>query len=147
MVDEIFSTRELELLESLNEAQVNYLVVGGAAVAIHGYRRPRKDLDLLLRATDDNIIRLSDVQLSWIRFGSSTIDKLKTGARYSSPERCIDLMFELKGILAADAFSNSTVHNEAGLSVPVISKSDLIAAKEAIGEKIDLEDIAALSTP
>jgi hypothetical protein len=40
-----------EFLESLNANSVRYLVVGGYAVALHGYPRYTKDLDVWIEPT------------------------------------------------------------------------------------------------
>jgi hypothetical protein len=45
----------LSALRALHEANVRYLVVGGFAVAAHGYRRATVDLDLVLQLEPDNV--------------------------------------------------------------------------------------------
>ena len=40
---------------ALEEAEVRYLVVGGLAVAIHGYGRATKDIDLVIQLERDNV--------------------------------------------------------------------------------------------
>lgn len=47
-----------ELLRLLNVAGVELVIVGGYAVAFHGYVRVTKDLDILFRNTPENIIRI-----------------------------------------------------------------------------------------
>lgn len=41
------------LLTSSNAERVRYLVIGGYAVAIHGYPRMTKDLDLWIEPSED----------------------------------------------------------------------------------------------
>ena len=43
-----------EFIESLNKHKVRYLVVGGYAVAFHGYPRYTKDLDIWIELSPDN---------------------------------------------------------------------------------------------
>lgn len=43
------------IARSLNAAGVEYLVVGGLAVNAHGFVRPTKDIDLVIRLTDSNL--------------------------------------------------------------------------------------------
>ncbi|MCG3117137.1 MAG: nucleotidyltransferase family protein [Candidatus Manganitrophus sp. SA1] len=45
----------VQLCKSLNEAGVRYVVVGGFAVAHHGYIRTTGDIDLLIDASTDNV--------------------------------------------------------------------------------------------
>ena len=48
-------------LKSLNSAGVEYLRVGGYAVAHYGYERVTKDIDVWIATTPDNAARLSGV--------------------------------------------------------------------------------------
>jgi hypothetical protein len=43
-----------EFIELLNEHNVRYLVVGGYAVAFHGYPRYTKDLDVWIELSPEN---------------------------------------------------------------------------------------------
>lgn len=45
------------ILRALDEAQVRYLIVGGLAVAAHGYGRVTFDVDLVVQLERDNILR------------------------------------------------------------------------------------------
>ena len=50
-----------ELLKSLSEARVGYVLVGGLAVQLHGYLRSTFDIDLVLAMNDENLARFIDV--------------------------------------------------------------------------------------
>src|SRR2546427_561931 len=50
----VLNAVEIELLACLNSFEVRYLVVGGHAVAYHGYSRSMKDLDLFIGTSLDN---------------------------------------------------------------------------------------------
>ena len=43
-----------EFIQSLNDNQVRYLVIGGYAVALHGYPRYTKDIDIWIEMTLEN---------------------------------------------------------------------------------------------
>ncbi len=43
-----------DLLDALNKAEVNYLIVGGASVIIHGYGRTTMDLDVWVERSEEN---------------------------------------------------------------------------------------------
>ena len=47
-----------EFVELLNSNKVDYVVVGAFAVAYHGYPRYTGDLDLLIRPSHDNAVRV-----------------------------------------------------------------------------------------
>jgi hypothetical protein len=45
------------LLQSLSGESVQYVLVGGLAVQLHGYMRSTFDIDLVLAMDDDNLVR------------------------------------------------------------------------------------------
>lgn len=47
-----------EFIKSLNDNGVHYLVVGGYAVAFHGYPRYTKDMDIWVEMTTENASQL-----------------------------------------------------------------------------------------
>lgn len=50
--------RFFDLLRALSEHGVEFVVIGGLAVSLHGYVRATKDLDVVPRPTADNAQRL-----------------------------------------------------------------------------------------
>jgi hypothetical protein len=50
----MFSQDFKELLSALNEHHVQYLIVGGYAVAVHAQPRATKELDLFIQPSADN---------------------------------------------------------------------------------------------
>jgi len=46
-----------ELLQSLSDGQVQYVLVGGLAVQLHGFLRSTFDIDLVLAMNDENLVR------------------------------------------------------------------------------------------
>ena len=46
-----------ELLQSMSEENVQYVLVGGLAVQLHGYMRSTFDIDLVLAMNDENLVR------------------------------------------------------------------------------------------
>lgn len=59
-----------EFIELLNSLRVEYIVVGGHAVAFHGHPRFTGDIDFLVRPSRDNADRLID---AIERFGFSEL--------------------------------------------------------------------------
>ena len=64
-----------EFLLLLERYDVDYMVIGGYAVAIHGHPRFTKDLDIFYRNDDENVSRL---QAALAEFGFPS-DQLKDG--------------------------------------------------------------------
>ena len=57
----IHAMNTVELFQSLTDAGVDYVLVGGLAVQLHGYMRSTFDVDLVLAMNDDNLARFIDV--------------------------------------------------------------------------------------
>ena len=58
MSNNIFNVDFLEFLEFLTKHQVEYLLVGGYAVVLHGYIRSTGDMDLWIDRTNENYKKL-----------------------------------------------------------------------------------------
>ena len=91
-----------EFIESLNANSVRYLVVGGYAVALHGYPRYTKDLDVWIEPTAQNA---QNVLNALTAFGFDSLD-ISTGdfleentiIQLGYPPNRIDLMTTLSGL-------------------------------------------------
>ena len=66
-MDEIY----LQFLQLLNEAEVEYVVLGGYAVIVHGYVRATGDLDILIKNSPENADKII---LALLRFGYGEYD-------------------------------------------------------------------------
>jgi hypothetical protein len=84
-----------ELLRSLSEGQVQYVLVGGLAVQLHGYMRSTFDIDLVLAMNDENLVRFIAVakQFGLVPSIPVPIDSLR------NPEQ-IEQWHREKGMLA-----------------------------------------------
>ena len=58
-----------EFIQSLNDNQVRYLVIGGYAVALHGHPRYTKYIDVWIEMTPENASRIVNA-LNQFGFGS-----------------------------------------------------------------------------
>jgi hypothetical protein len=61
-----------EFLKFLKEENAEFIIIGGYAVAFHGYVRATNDMDLFFRATDENIVR---IRKALKKFGLQTTAK------------------------------------------------------------------------
>ena len=133
-----------ELLALLNAAGVEFLVVGGHAVAFHGRPCLTEDLDLFVRpdlANGERIMRA----LQAFGFGSLGI----TAADFRADDRVIqlgrapnrvDLLTKLYGVDFADAWSRRVAARLDDADVWMISREDLIRNKRETGRTQDLAD-------
>jgi hypothetical protein len=60
-MDNLFNKDFLDFMLALNQSQVEYLIVGGYAVILHGYHRTMGDLDIWVNITEENFQRLKRV--------------------------------------------------------------------------------------
>ena len=137
-----------EFLKLLGEHQVEYLLIGGYAVAHYGFVRNTKDIDIWVSMRPENIQRLSD---ALVDFGfspasvpPSLLAKPDTVFRMGIPPNRIEILTDISGV-QFDACWPRRVDTELdGILVHVISRDDLRANKLASGRPQDLADIDRL---
>jgi hypothetical protein len=136
------------MLSTLSAEGVEYLVVGGYALAAHGWPRATKDIDVWVRPTPENAGR---VMRALARFGApleglEESDFAKKGVvlQIGVPPRRIDLTTKIDGLEFEEAWSSRIVAQIGALRVPVIGASELIRNKRASGRPQDLADVARL---
>jgi hypothetical protein len=101
-----------ELLQLLNEFEVEYLIVGGFAVMKYGEPRYTKDLDVWVRSSASNSLRLIEALK---KFGAPLHNGGITGETFRekqvvyqigiAPVR-VDILTEITGVEFADAWKN-----------------------------------------
>ena len=91
-----------DMLSSLSEEEVEFLLVGAYAMAVHGLPRATGDLDVWVRPTPDNARRIVK---AIERFGAplhdlTEADLVKPGTVFQIgvPPRRIDLMTAIDGV-------------------------------------------------
>ena len=97
-----------EFIGLLNSHNIEYLVVGGHAVAFHGYPRFTGDIDFFIRPTPENADRLLQV-LHAFGFGGLDIgaDDLTTPNRtiqLGRPPNRIDILTSISGVSFDEAW-------------------------------------------
>ncbi len=138
----------IDLLAEFAATGVEYLLVGGQAVAMHGFPRFTKDADLWLRDEPQNIVR-AEAALRAFGAPQQTIDALGAAADLDvvwmgAPPVRIDLM---KGVPGGDfdrAWSSKVEFEIAGVSLWVVGRSELVRLKRASGRPQDLVDATKL---
>jgi hypothetical protein len=137
-----------ELLQLFNDKNIEYLVVGGYAMAAHGYPRYTGDIDLWVWSTQDNAIKILDA-LREFGFGGAGLkeedfQKPQQVIQLGFPPARIDLLTDIDGVTFADCWPQRLVLDLDGVSVPVIGKSDLIRNKETSNRLQDRADLEKL---
>ncbi len=69
----------IDFIRLCNKHEVNYLVIGGYAVSIHGYPRSTKDIDVCIELSELNAVKMVEVirdfGFSSLKFGANDFFK------------------------------------------------------------------------
>jgi len=135
------------------EEDVQFLIVGAHALAIHGVPRATGDLDLFIAANPENAAR------TWralTRFGAPLAD-LKIEQRdlaeegpifqIGQPPNRIDVMTSISGVRFAEAWDARVIGKFEGRDVGFLSREHLIQNKSSTGRGKDRVDLEMLGPP
>ncbi len=137
-----------DLLALFNAHQVEYMIVGGYALAFHGAPRYTGDIDIFVRATSENARRILTA-LDEFGFGSLglTVEDFESPdnvVQLGVPPVRIDLITSITGVSWEDALSDCVDGKYGELPVKYIGLDRFISNKRATGRKKDLSDLEAL---
>ncbi len=137
-----------EFIELLSSHKVEYLIVGGHAVAFHGHPRYTGDIDFFIRMTPSNVQRLLAV-LDDFGFGSLGItarDLLepKRIVQLGYPPNRIDLLTSISGVDFDSAWGSRIESIMDDQPVIMIGWNELLQNKKAAGRQKDLADVEKL---
>lgn len=152
----------LKVCSTLNKHNVEYLIVGGTAVALHGYFRwsynhagtlaEKYDLDIWYNPNYNNYFRLLDTledlgqDVSEFR-EEQTPNPKNSFFKFEMERFTLDFLPELKGLSKFRmSFDRKEVVNFNGTNILVISFDDLINDKKTDARPKDLIDIKHLLT-
>ncbi|TSA29551.1 MAG: hypothetical protein D4R67_01850 [Bacteroidetes bacterium] len=137
-----------EFIESLNTNNVQYLIVGGYAVGLHGYPRYTKDLDVWLLASADNADRIMKALSAFglADLGLIKEDFLKTDEfiQIGYPPNRIDLVLSCDGVDFTTCYQSRLIVEVDGLKINFIDLENLKKNKKATGRLQDLADLENL---
>ncbi len=152
----------LPLFKALNDADVQYIIVGGLATVLHGYARFTADVDLVInleQSEAENAIKAltslglkprapvdpmkfteSKIRESWIK------DKNMLVFSFYDPENPLMIVdVFIREPFPFDEMLKRSVQMKLGdVIVPVCAITDLIEMKKIAGRPKDLEDIKQL---
>ena len=139
-----------DLLIALSDAEAEFVVLGGHAVAFHGHPRATKDLDVLVRANVDNARRVYGAlaafgaPLSAFEVGETDFATYDGVLQIGVPPLRIDILNRADGITFDEAIVEGSLFELDGRAIPVIGRSALLKNKRAAGREQDLADVKAL---
>jgi Nucleotidyl transferase of unknown function (DUF2204) len=135
-------------IELLNSSGVEYVVVGGFALAFHGRPRYTGDIDFLIRSTEENAgcILRALAAFGFASLGIAADDFLKPDSivQLGYPPNRIDLLTSISGVDMDSVWRNAVDGAIDGIAVRFIGRKELIRNKRASGRAKDLADLDAL---
>jgi hypothetical protein len=137
-----------QFIELLNKNKVRYLVVGGYALAFHGFPRYTKDIDFWVWVNQENAKNLVQALQE---FGFSSLDLkeddfLSPGyvVQLGQPPGRIDLLTSVTGLDFEECYE-SRIHTEIqGSEIDFIDLESFKKNKKALGRHQDLADLENL---
>jgi len=141
-----------DLFEALNQEKVRYMLVGGFALAFHGYFRGTVDLDVWVDDSEENKAAIAKAFEQMGVIGSELLAKMPfvagfTSFRLGSEGFEVDMMdnlFLFKASSFNTCYQRAAEASIMGVSIKVLSKDDLIKEKESIGRPKDTDDAKQL---
>ena len=134
-----------EFLRLLHDHEVDYLLVGGFAVALHGYARTTADIDVWVSRRRENAEKLV-VCLKAFGFDLPEL----TPEVFEAPDRIvrmgeaplrIEVLTDIDGVDFESCRARAVLHDLEGENIRVISLADLKVNKRAAGRPKDLDDL------
>jgi predicted nucleotidyltransferase len=134
-----------DFIKLLNKHQVDYLVVGGYALAFHGKPRHTGDLDIWINSSESNAEKLVNViqEFGLASLGLSKFDFMQEGyvTQIGYPPLRIDILNTIDGVKFENAYPNKLLVDVNGIEVRYIGLKEFIENKTASGRSQDIADL------
>lgn len=141
-----------KLLVRLADHDVQFIVVGGVAVALQGYLRTTEDVDVLVEASRENVARLLDALSDYgegfareLTADDFTDDEGAIRVVEESEFCQIDIFTRMTGLYYHDLLPDAGALDLSGRTIRYASKASLIRLKSSSVREKDRMDVIALS--
>jgi hypothetical protein len=139
----------LELLRLLKEEKVEYLIVGGYAVAAHGYPRFTSELDIWVNPTLQNgnriIATLDTFGFHSLGLRATDFTQPDTAIQLGYPPARVIFVTEMDGLDFDEVYPHRVERMEQDSPIDYIDVKNLIKTKKLTGRMQDVEDAEFLS--
>ena len=140
-----------KLLVRLADHGVQFIVVGGVAVALQGYLRTTEDVDVLVEASRENVTRLLDALSDYgegfareLTADDFTDDEGAIRIVEESEFCQIDIFTRMTGLYYPDLLPDAGTLDLSGRTIRYASKASLIRLKSSSVREKDRLDVIAL---
>ena len=137
-----------DLLSALNDEGADFLIVGAHAVMFFTTPRYTKDLDIWVRPSPENAVRVYNALASFgAPLAELTIEDLSIdGTIFQigiAPNR-IDVLTTIEGVRFEDAWARKVPSSYGGVPISILGFDDLVANKTAVARPQDMLDLELL---
>lgn len=137
-----------ELLALFRKHEVEFLIVGGYALAFHGVPRFTGDIDLLVQPTAANAERilhaLADFGFAETGLTAGDFEREGQVIQLGVPPVRVDLLTSLTGVSWEEAIAGRARGVYGDVPVAFVGRNQYVANKRATGRRKDLADLEAL---
>jgi hypothetical protein len=137
-----------EFLALLNAHEVDFIIVGGYALAYHGAPRYTGDIDIFINPDGKNAQRimrvLKEFGFSSLELSIEDFQKKDSVVQLGLPPVRIDIITSISGVTWEEADASKEPGKYGKVPVFYIGKKQYVANKRAIGRAKDIADIEAL---
>lgn len=149
---DLFNEDFVEYIQLLNKYEVEYVLLGGMAVNLHGYRRSTGDMDLFVNPTQANHSKMKKVhgKFGMMMGEMEKVENFTDTLKYDvytfgvSPVQ-IDIMTACKGITFEEAYQSSQRFIiDKIVPINVVEYHVLVKAKKASNRTRDIADVEEL---
>jgi hypothetical protein len=138
----MFNQDYKEMLSTLLEEKVNFLLVGAYAMAAHGYPRATGDIDIFIQPNETNAEKVYNALIKFEaplkNVSAKDFSTPGTIFQIGATPRRIDIINSIDGVSFEEAYSDRIIVEIESLPVPVISKENIIKNKEEAGKGTSL---------
>ena len=147
----IFNPDFRDFINALNDKDVSYILVGGFSVILHGHSRVTGDMDIWVKRTEENYLKLVK---AFIQFKMTVFDMTKENFLnheiwdvfiFGRKPSGIDIMTKVKGLDFNECYKLSTIFESDELKIRTLHINHLIESKKQAGRRKDLDDIDQLT--
>ena len=133
-----------EMLQNLLNNKVKFLVVGAYAMGVYGYPRATGDFDIWVETSPENSQKiyksLSDFGAPLNQINKNTFCEEGIIFQIGVAPRRIDIITKIDGVNFQQAYPEKQEHEIEGITIPFLSKENLIINKESTGRERDKLD-------
>lgn len=146
----MFTPDFIDFISLLNKHEVEYMVVGGYAVGLHGYPRYTGDLDIWIRISDSNatkmliVLKEFGVHIPNLTKADFLRENPLSGVHFGHEPLRIDILNTIDGVKFEECYPNRQTTIFEGTTIYYIHFNDLKKNKLSSGRTKDKADIEEL---